>query len=146
LTPSNIEPDSKNPLIADFFRNIGLADELGAGVRNLYKYTPRYSGKPPEIVDGDVFRIVVPLDDDYSFDMEVNNAQLKGKNCTLNCTLNEKAIIDYILKNPDATQASIALSIGKSIRSVKSDMAKLKNEGIIAFVGARKNGRWVITS
>jgi len=75
LTPGNIEPDSKYPLIADFFRNIGLADELGAGVRNLYKYTPRYSGKPPEIIDGDIFKIVVPLDDSYSFDVEANKAQ-----------------------------------------------------------------------
>ena len=67
ITPDNFEPNPKNPIIAAFFRNIGLADELGSGVRNLYKYSRRYSGKDPKLVDGDVFRIIIPLDDTYSF-------------------------------------------------------------------------------
>jgi len=36
ITPDNLEPNPKNPIIASFFSNIGLADELGSGVRNLY--------------------------------------------------------------------------------------------------------------
>ena len=32
-----------------------------------------YSGKEPEFVEGDVFRIIVPLDEEYSFDFGVNN-------------------------------------------------------------------------
>ena len=44
ITPDNFEPNPKNPSIASFFRNIGLADELGSGVRNLYYYGRRYSG------------------------------------------------------------------------------------------------------
>lgn len=31
LTPDSIEPDSKNPIMAAFFRNIGYADELDSG-------------------------------------------------------------------------------------------------------------------
>ena len=45
ITPDNFEPNPKNPTIADFFRNIGMADELGSGVRNLHRYVRRYSGK-----------------------------------------------------------------------------------------------------
>jgi ATP-dependent DNA helicase RecG len=60
ITPDNIEPESKNPKIAAFFRNVWLADELGSGTKRLYHYVPRYSGKNPEIIDGDVFRIIVP--------------------------------------------------------------------------------------
>lgn len=29
--------------------------------------------KEPEFVEGDVFRIIVPLDEEYSFDFGVNN-------------------------------------------------------------------------
>ena len=43
------------------FREIGLADELGSGMRNTYKYTKLYSGGTPEFIEGDVFRTVVPL-------------------------------------------------------------------------------------
>ena len=68
ITPENMEPFPKNPIIATFFRNIGYADQLGSGVRNLFKYSKYYSGKDPEFIEGDIFRIIVPLDDDYSFD------------------------------------------------------------------------------
>ena len=32
ITPDNLEPNPKNPIIASFFRNIGYADQLGSGV------------------------------------------------------------------------------------------------------------------
>lgn len=35
ITVDNLEPISKNPIIAAFFRNIGYADQLGSGVRKL---------------------------------------------------------------------------------------------------------------
>ena len=65
ITLDNLEPNPKNPIIASFFRNIGYADQLGSGVRNLFKYSKCYSGKEPEFAEGDIFRIVVPLHDDY---------------------------------------------------------------------------------
>ena len=36
ITPDNVEPNPKNPIIAAFFRNIGYAEQLGSGVRNFY--------------------------------------------------------------------------------------------------------------
>jgi len=68
ITVDTLEPNQKNPIIAAFFRNIGYADQLGSEVRNLFKYTKFYSGKEPEFKEGDIFRIIVPLDDAYSFD------------------------------------------------------------------------------
>ena len=62
LTPMNLEPNPKNPIIAAFFRNIGYADQLGSGVRNLYHYSKFYSGEAPELREDDIFRITVPLD------------------------------------------------------------------------------------
>ena len=58
ITPDNMEPNPKNPIIASFFRNIGWSDRLGSGVRNIFKYSKYYSGEEPEFVEGDVFRPV----------------------------------------------------------------------------------------
>ncbi len=74
ITPDNFSPNPKNPIIASFFRNIGLADELGSGVRNIHHYGKLYSGKMPQMIDGDVFRIIVPLDDSYSFDARIGGS------------------------------------------------------------------------
>jgi len=61
LTLEDFIPDSKNPLLASFFIHIGRADRLGSGIRNLYKYTQIYSGGEPELVEGDIFKTIIPL-------------------------------------------------------------------------------------
>ena len=38
-----------------------MADELGSGMRNTYKYTKLYSGGIPEFCEGDMFIIKIPL-------------------------------------------------------------------------------------
>ena len=63
LNLTNFEPHTKNPAISKVFREISLADELGSGMRNTYKYTKLYSGGEPEFIEGDVFRTIVPLND-----------------------------------------------------------------------------------
>ena len=74
ITPDNMEPNPKNPIIASFFRNIGWSDRLGSGVRNIFKYSKYYSGEEPEFVEGDVFRLIVPLNEDYSYDNVQNDS------------------------------------------------------------------------
>jgi ATP-dependent DNA helicase RecG len=59
LDPENFTPFPKNPVIARFFRQIGRADELGSGMRKLMKYSRAYGGADPELVEGDVFRMVI---------------------------------------------------------------------------------------
>ena len=61
IDPNSFTPYPKNPLLASFFIHIGRADILGSGVRNLYKFTKMYSDSEPELVDGDVFKTVVPF-------------------------------------------------------------------------------------
>ena len=34
---------------------------LGRVIRNLYKYTQIYSGGEPELVEGDIFKTIIPL-------------------------------------------------------------------------------------
>lgn len=61
LDISSFEPVPKNPAISKVFREIGLADELGSGMRNTYKYTRLYSGTEPQFIEGDIFKTIIPL-------------------------------------------------------------------------------------
>jgi len=61
IDPNNFSPFPKNPTIAKFFKEIGWVEELGSGVRNIYKYNKIYSGADPTFIEGDVFKTVVPL-------------------------------------------------------------------------------------
>ena len=48
-------------------------DEEIIEVRKLFQYWKYYSGKEPEFIEGDVFRIIVPLDEEYSYDFSADN-------------------------------------------------------------------------
>ncbi|MDD3350063.1 MAG: putative DNA binding domain-containing protein [Eubacteriales bacterium] len=61
IDPENFSPYPKNPTIARFFKEIGWVDELGSGVRNIYKYNKIYSGAEPLFIEGDVFKTIIPL-------------------------------------------------------------------------------------
>ena len=62
IDPVHFSPFPKNPVIARFFKEIGRADELGSGVRKLFKYCRHYTGgKDPELIEEDIFKCIVPL-------------------------------------------------------------------------------------
>ncbi|GHS87054.1 hypothetical protein AGMMS49957_06260 [Synergistales bacterium] len=115
-------------------------------MRNLYKYGRRYSGKDPELIDGDVFRIIVTLDDSYSFDAETVKGQINHENFGINFGINEtqQRIVALMAANPEITATQIVESIGVTKRQVESNISKLKSLGIVERKGARKNGRWVV--
>lgn len=64
-------PYPKNPILAKFFVNIGYADALGSGIRNLYKFTKIYSGGEPVFEEGDIFKLTVPLEQNHGIKNEV---------------------------------------------------------------------------
>ena len=64
--------------------------------------------------------------------------------CTLNCTLEEMAVVNFLREQPKATQKEIAAHIGKSERTVKTITVKLVEKGIIERKNGKRNGFWVI--
>ncbi len=58
---NNYSPYPKNPKIANFFKEIGLAEELGSGIKTITKYNKIYSGGTPSFKDDEIFTVKVPL-------------------------------------------------------------------------------------
>ena len=165
ITPENLEPNPKNPLIASFFRNIGYADTLGSGTRKLYKYSEYYSGKYPELEDGDIFRITVPLDDSYSFDFvdepqkvgnesqkvgnepqKVGNEPQKAGNEPQKAVRQHRLerIIEIILDNLHITRIELSSLLRVSEATIKRDLSELNKRGKIEYIGSSKAGKWVV--
>ena len=65
---------------------------------------------------------------------------------TLNCTLEELAVLKIIEDNPKITQTEIAKSIKKSASTVKRITSNLVEKGIIVRRNGRRNGWWEILS
>lgn len=147
ITPENLSPVPKNPMIAAFFNQIGNADELGSGTRNLYKYSKRYSGQNPSIIEGDIFRIIVPLDDTYSFDAAKVGDRVGDKVGDIGfyyLTENQRRIMDCLAEKPEMSAAQLAKVIGISSRKIENNIRKLKDLGILQRKGTPRKGYWVV--
>ena len=139
LTPDNAEPNPKNPIIADFFRNIGYADKLGSGVRNLFKYCKFYSGRDPKLMEGDIFRIIVPLDEDLAVESATQSAT---QSTTQSAT--EETILKLLKKESTLTQREIADRLSMNQNTVKYYIRKMQRNGMIIREGTSRKGEWII--
>ena len=95
LSIENFSPYPKNPLLSAFFVNIGRADTLGSGMRNLYKYTKLYSHTEPLLTEGDVFEIWIPLKKS-EVDAKKSEVDIKKSEVELK-TPDEKVSLDTLL-------------------------------------------------
>ncbi|MBQ3658274.1 MAG: Fic family protein [Bacteroidales bacterium] len=73
------------------------------------------------------------------------NRQKVTTKVTIKVTINQQKIIDVIKDNPYIKQSELAEIIGITLKSIKSNMKKLQDEGIIRRIGANKNGYWEVT-
>lgn len=76
----------------------------------------------------------------------ITSAIPKSQFDTLNCTLEELAVLKIIEDNPKITQTEIAKSIKKSASTVKRITSDLVKKGIISRRNGRRNGWWEILS
>ncbi len=125
IDPLNFSPYPKNPLIAKFFKEIGIVDELGSGVRNAFKYCGIYSaGAIPEFVEDDVFRTVIPL--------------------KMTTQMTTQMILDLLSKDPTLSRSKLAQFINNITEDgIKYHLEKLKEEGKIRRSGGTR-GKWEI--
>ena len=133
LTPDNYRPFPKNPDIARIFTQIGHSEELGTGLRNVFKYTPAYSGNNNIIFrEEDVFITEIPL-----VDLSKSEAQDVGKDVG-------KEILTLITKQQNITIPQISIRLGVTERTIERHISKFKKEHKLKRIGGRKNGHWEI--
>ena len=169
ITVNNLEPNPKNPIIASFFRNIGYADQLESGVRNLFKYSRYYSGQEPEFVEGDIFKIIVPLNDEYSYDFETNGIETdnadkvqksadkirdsadkvqdsadKTQESADKLLAQYKLILDYTEKNGKITSRQVEELLNVKQRRAREVLSKMVDKGTLVKQGAYKSTVYMI--
>lgn len=139
LDLQKFEPFPKNPAISKVFREIGLADELGSGMRNTYKYTQLYSGQDPLFEEGDIFRTIIPL-------KKIATQKVGGENVPRNVPRMspedmKNAIVDMIKKDNRVSRKYMAETLGVSEKTITRYIKDIPN---IKYVGKGKNGRWEV--
>ena len=74
----------------------------------------------------------------------VNSKVSKSQFDTLDCTLEEVAILELIAKNPNVKQQELVETTGKSLSTVKRIMKSLQDKNYIHRESGKRYGRWEI--
>lgn len=148
LRLDRFEPFPKNPPISKVFREIGLADELGSGMRNTNKYTKLYSGGTPSFDEGDIFRITIPLKNIATSKVgpgKENVGQNVGQDVGQSVGQEEEALQELIVKlikeNSKVTKKQIAKEGSVSEKTIERQMKKMTN---VKYIGRGHSGHWEI--
>ncbi|MBD5096520.1 MAG: HTH domain-containing protein [Lachnospiraceae bacterium] len=121
----------KNPLIANFFTALGRSDTIGSGVKNLYKYTPIYSGGGnPELYEADVFRITIPLTKEATRQVKMETE----------LTEREQLIYNMISENQKISVENIAAKLDVTRRTVLRDVQEIKKKVFLLY--DKKEALW----
>ena len=80
---------------------------------------------------------------DYQEESAIQSANTRNSKCN-NCTLEELAIINELVKNPGITQKDLAALIGKSERTIKTRTVEMQEKGLICRENGKRNGRWKV--
>jgi Fic family protein len=72
-----------------------------------------------------------------------NNQGVIGKPLGAPLSNTEQAVVKAIASNPHSTYQEIAVTIGKTSKTVQRALASLKDRGRISRVGSDKTGHWV---
>ncbi|KFI53837.1 RNA-binding domain-containing protein [Bifidobacterium callitrichos] len=146
VTLDDFNPMPKNPIIAGFFTQIGRADELGSGTRNLYKYSRLYSGREPVLEDGDVFRAFVPApgpDIGAEGASAVTRARVSTDNGSGTSAPSggevDVAILRMLSARDRISSSDVAAMTGVTSRTALRHLTRLSQEGRIIAEGGKRN-------
>lgn len=135
---NNFTPYPKNPIIAGVFKEIGWADELGSGIRNIKKYAKIYSGSVPTFIEGDIFKTIIKINEKEKIGEKKSAAKIGDKESNISIE-NKKIIIEYLKESPNSKTSQIALVLGLKTSRTRDYLSELIADNIIVAEGNSRN-------
>ena len=126
----------RNKSVAEIFRDCGLIERYGSGVKRAIDQIKEYGLPEPEINENSSgFDVIVHsvLEKDLEKDLE-------------KLSTSQKKIIEQIRKNPLITQRKLSEKIGINEKNIRNNIEKLKQKNLLKRIGPDKGGYWEISN
>lgn len=141
ITLADFNPMPKNPIIASFFGNIGRAEALGSGTRNIFRYAVPFLGAEPELVEGDIFKASIPDAKGLLSGRSATAAPTKTASDSKRTDV--RATIERLLvENDTITIAQVAESAGVTKRTASTHLQKMIKDGTLQTKGTTRDRRF----
>ena len=115
-----------NPELIKIFRDLGLAERLGTGIRRVLKFYPKEIFR----FSSNFLRVNIPFERPIP-----SYSQMRYEPKT--------SLFDLLKEEPHITRADASTRLGISESSVYRELKRLEDSGKIRREGSRKSGYWV---
>jgi len=131
-----------------YFRNALVRanyNNLQKGIHSTTKFLEMFFGNLLLGTDHELKNRFMHVDYVEPNDSQSANAEIpKCQFGTLDCTLEELALLELIAKNPNAKQQELADASGKSLRTIKRLMKSLQDKNYIRRESGKRYGKWEV--
>ncbi len=137
LLTDNYSSQTRNKLIAKAFKEIGLIEKYGSGIKRILNICKESGVIPPnfeEVFNG--FRVTL-FKEKLNVPDNVHNNVLDNR---------LSKIIELIKNNNKISLQEITNQLNVSKRTMRRDIEKLKQQNKIKRIGSEKTGHWEIIS
>jgi len=139
------DPRSRNPLLADVIKRIGLAERTGRGIDRIYEGMLRYGRPTPDYSMSDEFTVSVQLvsaaaDLDF-LKMVVEQQDKLGKT-----TIDSLIILSRLREERRLTISDLSPSVQKSEPIVRATMEKLVETGFLEPHGTGRGRTYTLSA
>lgn len=127
----------RNQTLADVFHDAGYVENWAQGIRRVMESCEANGNPAPEFVlerEG----LSVTISSAVRQTVETTKGFVP--------TDNQRLILDCIASDPSITQRMISETTGLSERTVRNNLSKMVDAGMVHREGSRKDGKWVIQS
>ena len=161
----------RNPVIARVFRELGLIEQWGSGVRRIFEQARAAKLSDPRIVElGMRLRFVVPLasampaavppvgeqvkdlalrqkgsEENKKGSEESNRSSEENKKGSEQSTKSSEEILKMLQEEPKLTARAIAKRLKLTSRAVEKQIARLRQSNRLRRHGPAKGGYWEVT-
>lgn len=134
----------RNQLIADLFARIHFGEKMGTGFERIKEVCNKEKTPFPEIdLDNNYFYVTFKPSIEY-MELAGEATQKIPRKYPENITENQLKILELLGQDNRLTIAKLAKELGVSPETVKKNIAKLKQEGLISRIGPDKGGYWKV--
>lgn len=138
-------PRSRNPLLADVIKRIGLAERTGRGIDRIYEGMLRYGRPAPDYSMSNEFTVSVQMANAVA-DLDFLKMVVKQEDKLGNMPIDSLIILSRLREERRLTTADLTPSVQKPEANVRATLGKLVETGFLEPHGAGRGRTYTLSA
>jgi len=140
-----VSPRSRNPLLADIIKRIGLAERTGRGIDRIFEGMLRYGRPAPDYSMSDSSTVTVQMFSTDA-DLEFLKMIIAQEDQSGGMPIDSLIILSRLREERRLTSSDLAVSVQKPEATVRASMEKLTEAGLVDAHGTGRGRTYTLSA